>query len=154
LSLLVNFAIIFLLLGLYLLVKNSDKRMLWGGILCMLVCAGLLYTAYKWDVTQDLIGIHVIKNTRQEYLIQMQYFSLKPDAITYYQKHKIANFSLVYRYEGDTQAFFEMIGNNKNKIKQLKFEADSQHKRTAFQEYQDFFGKYKLIPAYNSKKPE
>jgi hypothetical protein len=153
LSLMVNFAIVFLLIGLYLLVKK-DKKTLWGGIVCILISIGLWYATSNWETNKNLIGIHVVKNTSQEYLIEMRYFNLKADAISYYQKHNISDFSLVSRFDGDTKNFFRMIGNNTAKIKRLKFEADSSQKRTAIQEYQDFFVKYKLIPAYSSKKPE
>jgi len=153
LSLLINFAIIFLLIGLYLLVKHRDKKMLWGGILCILIFAGLWYATSNWETTKKLIGIQVLKNTAQEYLVEIQYFDLKTDAIAYYQKHKINNYSLVYRFDGDTKEFYKMIGGNEAKIKRLKFEANPAKKHTAFQEYQDFFVKYKLIPSYHSKKP-
>jgi hypothetical protein len=146
LSLLINFTILFLLIGLYLLVKKSTKKMLWSGILCILVAIGLWYTAGTWKTDREVIGIQVVKNTPQEYQVEMRYFDLKADALAYYQKQAIKDFSLAARFEGDTKEFFYIIGNNKNKVKRIKFANNPEKKHTGFQEYQDFFIRYKLVP--------
>jgi hypothetical protein len=146
LALLINLTLLFLLIGLYLLVKRGNKKIFAGGLLCILVAIGLWYTVGTWETSRELIGIQVIKNTGQEFQVELRYFDLKADALAYYQKQKIKDFSLATRFEGDTKNFFRIIGNSQKKVKRIKFKGNPAKKRTGFQEYQDFFIKYKLMP--------
>jgi hypothetical protein len=137
-------------------VKNKEKKMFYGGIICLVTAVSIWLFAGNADISGDLIGVQVLKATRAEYIVELKYFPEKTEALQFYQERKVPNYTLIYRYAGDTKDWFHLTGAQVSpaKIKRLAFREDQAKKKTAYDEYRDFFLKFKLIPAYDSKQPD
>jgi hypothetical protein len=151
-----NISLTLFLLGLFLMVKNKEKKMFYGGILCLIMAATIWHFSINKEVASNLIGVMAVKNTRAEYIVEMRYFPKKIAALAFYQKQGAKDFSLIYRYDGDTKDWFNLIGAkvSQAKTKRLVFLENKAKQKTAYDEYQDFFLKYRLMPAYDSKQPK
>jgi len=146
-----NLAFALFILGIFLLFRHTDKRVFWGGVLSVAVAVILWIAATNTSVDKNLIGIHPIKNTQAEYIVEMRFFKLKSEAFQYYKRQKIDDFSLAYRFEDDTKNFFSMIGGKKGTVKRVRFTEHKKDKKTAFEVYQNFFLRSNLLPEYHSK---
>lgn len=151
-ELIYNLAFVLFILGIFLIYRNTDKRSFWGGVVLLVLAVSIWIAATNTNVDKNLIGIHVIKNTKAEYIVEMRFFNLKSEAFEFYKKHKIDDFSLVYRFGDDTKHFFSLIGQKNDDVKRIRFTENKKSNKTAFEVYQDFFLKSNLLPEYHSKK--
>lgn len=137
---------------LFILKSRKNKRYLLAGI--PLLIAGILTISYVIvdDVDTNLIGMQILKDEPQEFIVEFHYFPTKAEAFSFYKKKGVAEFLLLAKYEGDTENFFKMINVEPTADggKRIAFLEDQKKNDPARIVCQDFFMTHKLFTVYNS----
>lgn len=145
-------------LGVLFLVKSrKNKKFLWAGILVLIIGALTVFNVITKDVDTNLIGMQILKDKPQEFIVELHYFPTKAEAFAFYKQKNIKEFLLLAKYEGNAEDLFKMI-----KIKptpdggkRIAFLENPKKKEAAQIVFQDFYMTHKLFTVYNSiKRPK
>lgn len=141
--------------GILLLVKSkTNKKFLWVAILTLLAgTLAIIYIATK-DVDTDLIGMEILKDTPEEFLIELHYFPTKAEAFAFYEQKKVEKFMLLAKFGGSAADLFKMINVNQTPDggKKMAFLENPERLESAQEVFQHFYMTNNLFTVYNSVK--
>ncbi len=148
---------LFFLGVLFLLKSRKNKKYLWAGIPLLIIGALTVFNVITKDVDTDLIGMAILKDEPQEFIVELHYFPTKTEALTFYGQKGVKEFLLLAKFEGKTEDFYKMINVKPSPDggKRIAFLENTEKKDSAQIVFQDFYVTHKLFTVYNSaEKPK
>src|SRR5690606_24273037 len=109
-SYLASFGLTLFFLGvLFLLKSRKNKKFLWAGIPVLIIGALMVFNVITNDVDTNLIGMEILKDEPQEFIVELHFFPTKAEALAFYDGKGVKEFLLLAKYEGKAEDFFKMI---------------------------------------------
>lgn len=148
-----SFSLTLFFLGiLFLLKSRKNIKYLWAGIPILIISALMIFSLITKDVDTDLIGMEILKDEPEEFIVELHYFPTKAEAFTFYDAKGVKEFLLLAKYEGKAEDLFKMI--NVNPIpdggKRIAFLENTAKKETAQFVFQGFYMTHKLFTVHSS----
>jgi hypothetical protein len=143
--------------GILMLVKSkTNKKFLWMAILTLLVGALSIIFVVTKDVDADLIGMEILKDTPEEFLVELHYFFNKAEAFAFYEQKKVEKFMLLAKFGGSAADLFKMINVNQTSDggKKMAFIENPERLESAQEVFQHFYMTNNLFTVYNSVKSQ
>lgn len=139
---------------LFLIMSKTNKKFLWAAIPLLIAGALTIFNVVNKDVDTDLIGMEILKDNPQEFLVELHYFSTKDEAFTYYREKNVVEFILMASYEGKAEDLFKMINIKQTPDggKKMVFFENPLKRESAQMIFQRFYTANKLFTVYNSAK--
>ncbi len=156
-SYLASFGLTLFFLGvLFLLKSRKNIKFLWAGIPVLILGAFLVFNLITKDIDTNLIGVEIIKDEPQKFIVELHYFPTKAEALTFYDEKEVEKFLLLAKYEGKAEDFFKMIKIEPTPAggKRIAFLENTEKKESAQIAFQDFCMTHKLFIEYNSYQPK
>ncbi|NLW48814.1 MAG: hypothetical protein GXY86_15985 [Firmicutes bacterium] len=156
-SLLATIGFSFFILGILLIVKSKTNRnLLWAAIPILLAGALSVIFVVNNDVDTNLIGMEILKDTPQEFLVELHYFPTKDQAFTFYSQKKVEQFMLLAKFGGSAADLFKMINVNPTADggKKMAFFENPARLESAQEVFQHFYMTNNLFTIYNSVKSQ
>lgn len=144
------------ILGILLLVRSkTNKKFLWAAIPILLAGALSIIYVVTNDVDTDLIGMEILMDTPQEFLVELHYFPTKAEAFAFYEQKKVKEFMLLAKFGGSAADLFKMINVNQTPDggKKMAFIENPVKLESAQEVFQHFYMSNNLFTVYNSVKP-
>ncbi len=143
---------LFILGILFLARSKTNKKLLWVAIPLMIAGALSVFIVVTRDVDTDLIGMEILKDEPEEFLVELHFFPTKAEAFTYYKQKNVTEFMLLAKYEGSAENLFKMINvlQTPGGGKKMAFIANPLRQESAQMVFQGFYMKHKLFTIYNS----
>lgn len=136
--------------GIYLLVHYRRKVLgIVGGL--AIIALSIWLMAASFDIKTNFIGIHSVKETDSQVILEFHFFKDKDAGIRYYQSQGISQYTLAAKYDGDTRLFYNQLGKGKPAFR-IVF--PSEEKKSAVEVYSDFLLRNEIIPVYRPEKKE
>lgn len=147
---------LFFLGVLFLLKSRKNKKFIWAGIPLLIIGALTVFSVVSKDVDTNLIGMEILKDEPQEFIVELRYFPTKTEAFTFYEQKSVKEFLLIAKYEGKAEDFFKMINIKETPDggKRIAFLENPEKKDSAQTVFQDFYMTHKLFTVYNSVKKQ
>lgn len=143
---------LFFLGVLFLLKSRKNRKFLWAGIPVLIIGALMVFYIITVDVDTDLIGMEILKDEPQEFIVELHYFPTKAEALAFYDGKGVKEFLLLAKYEGKAEDFFKMLNITPTPDggKRVAFLENAEKKESAQIVFQDFYMTHKLFTVYNS----
>ncbi|MGE5607332.1 MAG: hypothetical protein ACM3YE_16780 [Bacteroidota bacterium] len=148
-----SFGLTLFFLGVLLLLKSrKNRKFLWFGIPILIIGAFMVINVITKDVDTNLIGMEILKDEPEEFIVEFHYFPTKAEAFTFYDQKGVKEFLLLAKYEGKAEDFFKMINIKPTPDggKRVAFLENTEKKESAQIVFQDFYMTHKLFTVYNS----
>lgn len=145
---------LFFLGVLFLLKSRKNRKFLWAGIPALIIGAVMVFNLVTKEVDTNLIGMEILKDEPQEFIVEFHYFPTKAEALAFYEQKGVKEFLLLAKYEGRAEDFFKMININPTPDggKRIAFLENASKKESAQIVFQDFYMTHKLFTVHNSYK--
>ena len=137
---------------LFLLKSRKNIKFLWAGIPILIIGALMIFNLVTKDIDTDLIGMEILKDEPEEFIVELHYFPTKAGAFTFYDEKGVKEFLLLAKYEGKAEDFFKMINVNPTPDggKRLAFLENTAEKDSAQIVFQDFYMTHRLFTVHSS----
>lgn len=156
-SLLATIGFSFFVLGILLIIKSkTNRKLLWAAIPILLVGALSIIFFVTKDVDTDLIGMEILKDTPEEFLVELHYFPTKAESFAFYEQKKVTEFMLLAKFGGSAADLFKMINVNPTPDggRKMAFIENSVRLESPQEVFQHFYMTNSLFTVYNSVKPQ
>lgn len=137
---------------LFLILSKTNKEFLWAAVPLLIAGALSVFFIVNKDVDTDILGMEILKDSPQEFLVELHYFPTKIEAFSYYKEKNVVEFMLIARYEGKAEDLFKMINITQTPDggKKMAFIENPVKKESAQIVFQGFYMRNKLFMVHNS----